>query len=101
MFTIEGLTKQIAAYVKQRADTQQLVHHFSGAIQLLEGQVKMLSDAAEAAAKATAEEAAKAAASLAKQEAAKAIDGVLPGAGEAIVDAAAAALTTQGEMQPS
>lgn len=73
MFTIEGLTKQIANYAKQRMDSLKLADHLSGGIQVLEHQIKSLKDeeirVAEIAAK-----------KLAEEEAAK-----VPG-GEAVMD---------------
>ncbi len=80
MFTIEGLTKQIAAYAKQRIDHLKLADHLSGGIQVLEHQIKSLTDEA-------ARVAAEAAAKLAEEEAAKLIDSAVPGAGEAVMDA--------------
>lgn len=60
MFTIEGLTKQLANYGRQRIESQQMVHHLAGAMQVLEHQIGSLKDEAlrltEAAAKQLAEE---------------------------------------------
>jgi len=44
MITLENLQEQLKLIIEQREQTQQMFHRLSGAMQVLEGQIKSLEE---------------------------------------------------------